>query len=167
MLKMEWKKSKKITLSTILLFIALIIIIALICFIFVYKSSADDEIGKYKSLYQKSMDIVVDMSTEGRYPNAFYATIEEITDVNSSNSIKALKVKGLDSNSSIYRGEFNFQIYLDSIDSTVKIQHNGNSISFDKLKVGQTIAVYDYSKNISSDNNISSVYKIDVLDDNI
>lgn len=113
------------------------------------------------------MDIVVDMSTEGRYPNAFYATIEEITDVNSSNGIKALKVKGLDSNSSIYRGEFNFQIYLDSIDSTVKIQHNGNSISFDKLKVGQTIAVYDYSKNISSDNNISSVYKIDVLDDNI
>lgn len=159
----------KVSLSTALLFIAIIVIIGLCFYIYIDKSNSNKEIEKYNSLFLRSMEYLNTMSTEGRYPDTFYAKIEEITNEESIDDLKVIKVKGLDINEANYREKFNIKISLTNVGNGIKIQHNENDISFEELKVGQTIAVYDYSHNDNSSdsNDLISVFKIVVLDDKL
>ena len=52
-----------------------------------------------------------------------------------------------------------------------KIVHNGKEIKLDELKVGQTVAIYNYKDMATSDNTdphyLVSVRKIEVIDDEL
>lgn len=158
---MEKKKSK---ISKILIFVLILIVIGLCCLSYYFY----DKMITNENLFQRSMSLLTEMATEGRYPNAFYATIEEISDIDTVPGLKLIKVKALDINSSMYQGEFDIQISLDNIGENIKIKHNGEDVSFDSLKPGQTIAVYDYSNNSSIQNTtLISVFKIDILNKNL
>lgn len=157
---MEEKKSKISKFSKILIFILILILIVLCCLSYYFY----DKMIANKNLFQRAMGILTKMSTEGRYPNVFYATIEEITSIDTISDSKLIKVKAADINSSMYQGELYIQISLDNIGENIKIEHNGEEVSFDRLKPGQTIAVYDYSNNTSEQSTtLVSVFKIDIL----
>lgn len=166
---MEEKKSKKIKFSTILIFILIVLLIGLCCLAYYLNS----ETTTYKNAFNKAMGIITDMSTSGRYPDTFYATIEDISTNQSLNGTSIVKVKGLDINEARYRGEFSFDITLNDIGDNFKLEHNGEEIPFSSLKPGQTIAVYDYSNTSenshtgNNDENYLSVHKIVVLNDNL
>lgn len=166
---MEEKKSKKIKFSTILIFILIILLIVL-GYLAYY---LNNQTKTYQNAFYKAMDIITDMSTSGRYPDAFYATIEDISTNQSLNGVSIIKVRGLDINEVRYRNEFSFEIILDNIGDNFKIEHNGEEIPFSSLKPGQTIAVYDYSNTSenshtgNNDENYLSVHKIVVLNDNL
>lgn len=166
---MEEKKSIKIKFSTILIIILILLAIVLggLSYFFYNQSTT------FKNAYLDAVNGLIDMTRSGRYPDAFYATIEDISTNQSVNGISVIKVKGLDINEERYRGEFSFDIILDNIGDNFKIEHNGEEIPFSNLKTGQTIAVYDYSNTSanshtgSNDEGYLSVYKVVVLDDNL
>ena len=120
-----------------------------------------------KNAYNKASNIMVDMVKEGIYPDTFYATIEEIYDPGVY-GIKEIKVKGLDINDKNHRAEFYFYVPLDNIPDNFKIKWNNNNINFEQLKVGQTVAIYNYGDTLESEpSNLSSVRMIVVLDDEL
>lgn len=122
-----------------------------------------------KNAFSRASNIVVDMAKEGRYPNTFYAIIENISNVEDIKDVKLLKVKGLDINEKAYKSQYEIEIPLLNVGNNIKIQHNGEDIPFEKLKIGQKIAVYDYSttkKQIKS-NTLISVYKIVILNEEL
>ncbi len=155
-------EKKKMSLSTILLLFAIVIIVALCIYFFIDKANSNKKINEYADSYSRAMEALTSMTTEGRYPEVFYATIESISDVENLKDVKSLKVQGLDINEKAYRGKFDVQILLDNI----KLQHNGKDKSFEELKVGQRVAVYDYSfgQNSTQPNTLNSVYKLVILD---
>ena len=167
---MEEKNVKKIKFSTVLTIILILVLVGLTVFsVYLF-----NQFSTYKNAYLKAMDIVISMSTSGRYPDCFYATIEDISTNQSLNGQSIIKVKGLDINEKRYRGEFTFGITLDNIGDNFKIEHNGEEVPFSSLKTGQTIAVYDYSNTSSKaytenteEGYLSSVYKVSILDDNL
>ena len=65
-----------------------------------------------KNAFNRASNIVVDMAKEGRYPNAFYAIIEDISNIEDIKDEKLLKVKGLDINEKAYRSEYEIEIPL-------------------------------------------------------
>jgi hypothetical protein len=97
-----------------------------------------------KNAYFKASNTMVDIVKEGIYPNAFYATIEEISD-SGIYGTKEITVKGMNINDKQHRGKYSFYVPLDNIGDNFKIRWNGNDIDFNQLKVGQTVAVYDYA----------------------
>lgn len=118
-----------------------------------------------KNAYVKAVTHMVGIVSEGMYPDTFYATIEEISDPGVY-GIKTIKVKGLDINDINHRGEFTFDIILDNIPDNFKLKWRGTNITFEQLKVGQTIAVYNYGEIQETEPaNLSSVRMIVVLDD--
>lgn len=120
-----------------------------------------------KDAYFRASNIMVDMVKEGMYPDTFYATIEEISDPGVY-GIKEIKVKGLDINDKNHRGEFYFYVPLDNIPDNFKIRWNNNNINFEQLKVGQTVAIYNYGDTLDTEpSNLSSVRMIVVLDDEL
>lgn len=119
-----------------------------------------------KNAYSKSLDIAVNLVKEGMYPDAFYATIEEISDTNVY-GIKEIKVKGLEINDIKYRKEFNINVIIDNIGDNFKIKWNDKDIKFEQLKVGQNVAVYNYGQILEENNNLVQVRMIVVLDDTI
>lgn len=96
-----------------------------------------------KNAYNKASNIMVDMVKEGMYPDTFYAIIEEISD-SGVYGIKEIKVKGLNINDKNHRDEYTFSVPLDNIGDNFKIKWNGKDIDFEQLKVGQTVAIYNY-----------------------
>ena len=117
---MEEKNVKKIKFSTVLTIILILVVVALTVFsVYLF-----NQFSTYKNAYLKGMDIVISMSTSGRYPDCFYATIEDISTNQSLNGQSIIKVKGLDINDKRYRGEFTFGIILDNIGDNFKIEHN-------------------------------------------
>ena len=167
---MEEKNVKKIKFSTVLTIILILVVIGLTVFsVYLF-----NQFSTYKNAYLKGMDIVVSMATSGRYPDCFYATIEDISTNQSLNGQSVIKVKGLDINDKRYREEFTFGIILDNIGDNFKIEHNGADAPFSSLKVGQTIAVYDYSHTSdkaytenTEEGYLSSIHKVSILDDNL
>lgn len=98
----------------------------------------------FRSGYLNVANALYNMLAEEMYPDTFYATIEEISDSAFSDT-KTIKVKGLDINDINHRCEFYFNVILDNIPDNFKIKFHGTDIAFDQLKVGQNIAVYNYS----------------------
>ena len=118
-----------------------------------------------KNAYVKAVTHMVGIVSEGIYPDTFYATIEEISDLEVY-GIKTIKVKGLDINDINHRGEFTFDVILDNIPDNFKLKWRGTNITFKQLKVGQTIAVYNYGEIQETEPaNLSTVRMIVVLDD--
>lgn len=118
-----------------------------------------------KNAYVKAVTHMVGIVSEGMYPDTFYATIEEISDLEVY-GIKTIKVKGLDINDINHRGEFTFDVILDNIPDNFKLKWRGTNITFKQLKVGQTIAVYNYGEIQETEPaNLSTVRMIVVLDD--
>lgn len=121
----------------------------------------------FKNAYLKSANILTEMVLDGIYPDAFYATIEEISE-GEVYGTKTMKVKGLDINGVNYRGEFYFTVILDNIPDNFKIEFNGTEIAFEELKVGQKVAVYNYGDVLESEPAyLNQVRKIVVLDDTL
>lgn len=151
------KYSKKLKLLKILLFISLIVaLIVMTNYYFVMKRA-----------YFRTSDILVNMVKEGMYPDTFYATIEEISD-SEVHGVKELTVKGLNTNDKNHRDTYYFSIILDNIGDNFKIKWNNTNISIEDLKVGQTVAVYNYGDTIESDPyNLSGVRMLVVLDDEL
>lgn len=162
---MNEKGILKVSLSTSLLFISIIVIIILCGYIFVDKTNSNKKIDEYANLYSRAMESLNSMSKEGRYPDTFYATIEEISD-SKVYGVKEITVKGLNINDKNHREEFHFDVILNNIGDNFKIKWQGKEISFEQLKVGQTVAVYNYG-DISKTANLSSVKMIVVLDDKL
>lgn len=154
-----------------ILIVALIefLLILLLFFGFFFeKKQYSSQVDKYQDLYTKSMEYLGNIMTQGRYPDAFYATIEEITNDFPLANVTEVKVKGLDVNELRYRKNFTIHLSESNIPVNLKIQHNGTDISINDLKVGQKIAVYDYSHNENtSDTLLQSVFKIVVLNDEL
>ena len=96
-----------------------------------------------RDAYLKAANIMVDMVSEGMYPDTFYATVEEISDPGVY-GMKEIKVKGLNINDKNHRDEYTFSVPLDNIGDNFKIKWNGKDINFEQLKVGQTVAIYNY-----------------------
>lgn len=72
--------------------------------------------------------------------DAFYATIEKITDTEMYDNSKILNVKGLESNSQKYREQYEIDVHA----STVKIMWNGTEVKTTDFKVGQTILIISF-----------------------
>lgn len=139
--------------------IVLVLVIALVVMIYYY--------FYMRNAYIKSVETLIGMTTEGMYPDTFYATIEEIYDSGVYN-LKSIKVKGLDINDQNHRGEYNFDIALDNIGDNFKIKFNGKNIPFESLKKGQKVAIYNYGNVDEAENNyLTQVRMIVVLDDEL
>ncbi len=91
----------------------------------------------------KGANMMVDMVTEGMYPNIIYATIEEISD-SEFHGEKDITVKGFNINDTNHKNKYYFPISLDSIGDNFKIKWNGKDINFEQLKVGQKVVIYNY-----------------------
>ena len=108
---------------------------------------------------------MVKMVSEEMYPDTFYATIEKISD-SEVYGIKEITVKGLNINDINHRGEYYFSVPLDHIGDNFKIKWNKTNINFEQLKVGQTVAIYNYGDILESEpSNLSEVRMIVVLDE--
>lgn len=149
------KFKNKLKILKVAIVIILIIALAVMTYYYFYMRKA--YVGAATALYE--------MVAEGMYPDTFYATIEEIND-SEVYGIKSMKVKGLNVNDVNHRGEFYFDISLDNIGDNFKIKHNGENISFEQLKVGQMVAIYNYGEVLESEPSIlSEVRMIVVLDE--
>lgn len=121
----------------------------------------------FRNAYFDAANKLVEVISETMYSDTFYATIEEISDSEIS-GIKQIKVKGLSINDSNHRGEFYFDVILDNIPDNFKLKWNNTNISIEQLKVGQTVAVYNYGKKLESEPaNLTDVRMIVVLNDEI
>lgn len=141
------------------LIIIIILAIALVVMTYCY--------FQFRDGYFRVADAYHETITEGIYPDTFYATIEEISD-SEVYGIKEIKIKGLNINDINHRGEYYFDVYLDNIGDNFKIKWNETDINFEQLKVGQTVAIYNYGDALEAETNyLTSVRMIVVLDDNI
>ena len=146
-------------LSKILLAIIILLVIALGVMTYYYFYMRD--------AYVKASTQIIEMVLEGMYPDTFYATIEEISDPGVY-GIKTIKIKGLNINDINHRGEYYFDVPLDNIPDNFKLKWNGSNIDFEQLKVGQTIAVYNYGERLELEPScLSEVRKLVVLDENL
>lgn len=128
------KFNKKLLILRVLVFILLIVALGVMTYHYT----------TMKNAYFKASNTMVEIVKDGIYPNAFYATIEEISD-SGIYGTKEITVKGLNINDKQHRGKYSFYVPLDNIGDNFKIRWNGNNIDFNQLKVGQTVAVYDYA----------------------
>ena len=118
-----------------------------------------------RNAYVSAVEKMIEMVTDGMYPDTFYATIEEISD-SEVYGVKEIKIKGLNINDINHREEYYFYVILDNIGDNFKIKWNGEDIKFEQLKVGQTVAVYNYGDISESEpNNLTGVRMIVVLDE--
>ncbi len=139
------------------LIIIIILAIALVVMTYCY--------FQFRYGYFRVADAYHETITEGIYPDTFYATIEEISD-SEVYGIKEIKIKGLNINDINHRGEYYFDVYLDNIGDNFKIKWNETDINFEQLKVGQTVAIYNYGDALEAEPNyLTSVRMIVVLDE--
>lgn len=151
------KYSTKLRILELTIIFILLIALGLMTYYYVY----------FRDGYFRAANTLVEMVSEGMYPDTFYATIEEIIDPEVY-GIKTIKVKGMDINDINHRGEFYFDVPLDNIPDNFKIKWNGSNINFEQLKVGQKIAVYNYGDTIESEPDfLNSVRMIVVLEEKL
>ena len=149
------KYNKKLTILKSLIII--ILAVALVTMTYFY--------FEMRNAYVSAVEKMIEMVTDGMYPDTFYATIEEISD-SEVYGVKEIKIKGLNINDINHREEYYFYVILDNIGDNFKIKWNGEDIKFEQLKVGQTVAVYNYGDISESEpNNLTGVRMIVVLDE--
>lgn len=96
--------------------------------------------------------------------DAFYATIEKITDTEMYDNSKILNVKGLENNSQKHREQY--EIFVSA--STAKIIWNGTEVKTTDFKVGQTILIISFGDSISNEEEgKTEIRKIEILDENL
>ena len=147
------KFNKKILILRILVFVLLIVALGVMTYHY----------NTMKNAYFKASNIMVDMVKEGMYPDTFYATIEEISDIGVYRT-KEIKVKGLNINDQNHRDEYRFIVALDNVGDNFKLRWKNENINFEQLRVGQKVAIYNYGETLE-DGQLSSVRMIVVLDD--
>lgn len=159
--EVKYIKKYNIRLRILTVFIIAILLVALGFMTYCY--------AFFRNSYFSAANLLVEANT--RYPDVFYATIEEIEDTDVYGRAK-VKIKGLNVNDSNHRGEYYF--YLDypvRDDETVvlKIKFQETEISWNDLKVGQTIAVYNYGDTSVEEGQtyLGQVNMIIVLDDEL
>lgn len=149
------KYSEKLRISKLIIIIILAIALVVMTYCYFY----------FRDGYLRLANDIYEEMSEGIYPDTFYATIEEISD-SGVYGIKEIKIKGLNVNDINHRGEYYFDVYLDNIGDSFKIKWNETDINFEQLKVGQTVAIYNYGDVLESEpNNLTSVRMIVVLDE--
>ena len=121
----------------------------------------------WREAYLGAANALVDAVTT--YPDTFYAEIEEIETEEPRGEFqgsKTLKVKGLEINEERFEKEFYINLVIDNIGDNLKIEHNGETIDVNQLKIGQKIAVYAYGIEDNVDNylGLGNVKKIVLLD---
>ncbi len=121
----------------------------------------------YRNAFFRLTNKLSEEVSEQKYPDVFYATITEISD-SEIYGVKEVTVKGLNINDKNHRGEYYFSVYLDNIEDVLKIKWNETDINFEQIKVGQTVAIYNYGDILEPEHsNLSGVRKIIVLDEKI
>lgn len=120
----------------------------------------------YCSIYKQNSLLAVnelyETLSEDIYPDVFYGTITEIVD-DGINQVREVKMKGLEINDEKHRETITFLVSLDEVGKSIKIKWQGKDVSFEELEVGQTIAVYEYSKVEYEPNTLNSVKMITIL----
>lgn len=151
----KYRNELKILKATIL--IILVIALGIMTYYYFY----------FRDAYFSAATQLVEVFSEGIYPDTFYATIEEISD-SEVYGIKTIKIKGLNINDINHRGEFYFYVPLDNIPDNFKIKWSSMDIEFEQLEVGQTIAVYAYGDILESEPELlSNVKMLVILDDKL
>lgn len=122
----------------------------------------------WRGAYLNAANALVGVITT--YPDTFYATIEGIETEPPKGvyeGSKTLRVQGLELNEERFKKEFYVNIVIDNIGENLKIEHNGETIDVNQLKIGQKIAVYSYDAEDAQDNYLSlgNVKKIVLLDE--
>ena len=148
------KINKKFRLLEIIIIILLIILlIGATCYWNYWKKS-------YIHAAESTYEITEYLDTA----DAFYATIEKITDTEMYDNSKILNVKGLEINSQKHREQY--EIYVSA--STVKIMWNGTEVKTTDFKVGQTILIISFGDSISNEKDgRTEIRKIEILDENL
>lgn len=134
------KYNKKLKTLKLIIFIILLIFLGVTTYNYI----------RFRDAYIRATESLTEIVSEEMYPNTFYATIEEIVD-SEVYGIMTIKVKGMDINDINHRGEFSFDIPLDNIPNNFKIRFQGKDVGFEQLKVGQTIAIYNYNSNYNKE----------------
>ena len=127
------KYNEKLKILKLIIFLILIIALAIVVHYYLL----------FKNAYFSAANQLFSIYSEGMYPDAFYATIEGISDTEVY-GVKEITVKGLDINDKNHREKYCFTVAMDNVGDAFKIKCNGNDISFEQLKVGQTVAIYNY-----------------------
>lgn len=131
------KISKKFKVLEIIIIILLIILlIGATCYWNYWKKS-------YINVAESTYELTEYLDTV----DAFYATIEKITDTEMYDNSKILNVKGLEINSQKYREQYEIDVPA----STVKIMWNGTEVKTTDFKVGQTILIISFGDSISNE----------------
>ena len=154
--EVNYMKKFSIKLKVLYATIIIILAIALVTMTYYYFYMRDG--------YAKVTETLVKTVSEDMYPDTFYATIEDIYNPGVY-GIKSIKVKGIDINDVNHRGEYYFDVPLDNIGDNFKIKWNDTNIDFEQLKIGQTIAIYNYGNILESA--LTSVRMIVVLDEKL
>ena len=148
------KINKKFRLLEIIIIILLIILlIGATCYWNYWKKS-------YMHAAESTYEITEYLDTV----DAFYATIEEITDTELYDNSKILSIKGLEINSEKHREQYEIDVSA----STVKIMWNGTEVKTTDFKVGQTILVISFGDPISNEKEgRTEIKKIEILNENL
>ncbi len=137
-----------------------IVIILIVALIFMTYSFIN-----MKNAYVRAAEQLYSIVSEGRYPDSFYAVIEEIIDPGVY-GLRTIKIKNLDTNHEKHIDEYYyFDIPLNNIPDNFKIKLNGNDISFNELKEGQKVLIYNYGE--IDENYLTEVRMIIVLDEEL
>ncbi len=135
------KKRKIIYLISIIICIAIVV-------------SASFYIG-YKTAYNR-----IENSEKFGRRQTFYATV---SDVSSTETVKGMRVKGIDANDINFRGEFTFLV-----EKETKIVWRNTYITFEDLDVGDMVSITFYGEILETyPAQISHVEQIQLLDDTI
>lgn len=106
--------------------------------------------------------------SEKMYPNTFYGIIEKIEDTGIINN-KKITIRTLKSEEENSAQELYFYVDMENIGDNFKIRKNGKNVYFEQLKVGQTVAVYNYKLLVYAEdtepNCLEEVKMIDILKD--
>jgi len=151
------KYSERLKILKLFIIIILTVALAIMTYYYFY----------FREGYINAANQMVEMVREGMYPEVFYATIEDIAD-SEVYGIKDIKIKGLAINDINHRENFYFSVPLDNLGDNFKIKWHDTDISFDQLKVGQTVAVCNYGSRLEEEPNcLTQVRMIIVLDDKL
>ena len=118
----------------------------------------------WKNGYMQAAESTYEITKHLDTVDAFYATIEKITDTEMYDNSKILNVKGLEINSQKHREQYEIDVSA----STVKIMWNGTEVKTTDFKVGQTILVISFGDPISNEKERrTEIKKIEILNENL
>jgi len=115
----------------------------------------------WKNGYLGAAETLIDVTNSLDTIDAFYATIEEISDTELYDNSKILTIKGLEINSQNHQEQY--KIFVPA--STTKILWNNTEVKTSDLKIGQTILIISLGETISNKTlENTEIMKIEILD---